>query len=249
MIIYRSPQSTITLGITMPLRGMCGLAFKNPERLIDIEEDMLRLFMQTEDCIAHISSLPLDDINEVLTAKERRKIFMDPQRGDLLKGKDYSKLRVSPNSPLAAQIIEDKVIDMLIFLTFRYTKAFATWKSKNPPDTIESYALHVANAKRGDGDASATAGSRRSQSVRFEGTERTGTVDQTAAGSHHASHSMMRNKRKRAQNHVLQRMTRLLKTLLYEMHSYSTPMAPYVKEVIEYVVRLYVGEEYALGSD
>jgi hypothetical protein len=44
-------------------------------------------------------------------------------------------------------------------------------------------------------------------------------------------------------------MTRLLKTLVYELHSYSTPMAPFVKEVIEYVVKLYVGEEYELGSD
>lgn len=33
------------------------------------------------------------------------------------------------------------------------------------------------------------------------------------------------------------------------MHSYSTPMAPFVKEVAEYIVRLFVGEEYALGSD
>lgn len=86
----------------MPLRGLCSLAFTNPERLIDMEENVLRLFMATEDCIGHISSLPLDDINEVLTAKERRKIFMDPQRADLLKEKDYSRLRVSPNSPLAA---------------------------------------------------------------------------------------------------------------------------------------------------
>jgi len=38
-------------------------------------------------------------------------------------------MRVSPNSPLAAQIIDDKVLDMLIFLTFRYTKAFN--ESKN----------------------------------------------------------------------------------------------------------------------
>ena len=44
-------------------------------------------------------------------------------------------------------------------------------------------------------------------------------------------------------------MMRLLKTLVYEMHSYSTPMAPYVKEVVEYVVRIFVGEEYTLGSD
>ena len=44
-------------------------------------------------------------------------------------------------------------------------------------------------------------------------------------------------------------MTRLLKTLVYEMHSYSTPMAPFVKEVVEYVVKFYAGEEYDLGSD
>jgi hypothetical protein len=44
-------------------------------------------------------------------------------------------------------------------------------------------------------------------------------------------------------------MIKLMRTLLYEMHSYSTPMAPFVKEVVEYVVKLYVGEEYLLGSD
>lgn len=44
-------------------------------------------------------------------------------------------------------------------------------------------------------------------------------------------------------------MCDLLRTLVYEMHSYSTPMSFHVKEVIEYVVRFYVGEEYELGSD
>jgi len=39
-------------------------------------------------------------------------------------------------------------------------------------------------------------------------------------------------------------MVKLMKTLVYEMHSYSTPMAPFVKEVCEYVVKLYVGEEF-----
>jgi hypothetical protein len=49
-------------------------------------------------------------------------------------GKDFQQMRVSPNSPLAAQLIEDKVIDMLIFLTFRYTKVFNEWKSKRLND-------------------------------------------------------------------------------------------------------------------
>jgi len=80
--------------------------------------------------VAHISSLPLDDINAVLTDKEKRLALLDPQRSAELKGKDFSRLSVSPNSPLAAQVIEDRVVDMLIFLTFRYTKAFEAWKLK-----------------------------------------------------------------------------------------------------------------------
>jgi hypothetical protein len=46
------------------------------------------------------------------------------------KGVDASKLRVSPNSPLAAQVVDDKVIDMLLFLCFRYMKNFQAWKKK-----------------------------------------------------------------------------------------------------------------------
>lgn len=35
---------------------------------------------------------------------------------------------MSPNSPLAAFIVEEKVIDMLLFITFRYLKNFKKWK-------------------------------------------------------------------------------------------------------------------------
>ena len=90
----------------------------------------MKLFVATEECIAHLSSLPLDEINEVLTEKEKRRIMLDPSRAQFLKGKDYSRLRVSPNSPLAEQIIKDHVIDMLLFLTFRFSKAFHSWKNK-----------------------------------------------------------------------------------------------------------------------
>lgn len=47
----------------------------------------------------------------------------------------------------------------------------------------------------------------------------------------------------------MQKLVALLKMLVYEMHSYSTPMAPFVKEVLEYIVKFYVGEESELGSD
>ena len=44
-------------------------------------------------------------------------------------------------------------------------------------------------------------------------------------------------------------MSKLLKLMIYEMYSYSTPMAPFVKEVVDYVVKFFVGEEFILGSD
>jgi hypothetical protein len=99
-----------------------------------IEADILRIFAGAEECVAHISTLPLDEINEVLTAEEKRRFLLDTDKGSKFKGKDYSRLRVSPNSPLAAQLIQDKVIDMLIFLALRYTKAFTRWKQGTGPD-------------------------------------------------------------------------------------------------------------------
>lgn len=44
-------------------------------------------------------------------------------------------------------------------------------------------------------------------------------------------------------------MCQLLQHLVYEMHSYSTPMSPFAKEVIEYIMKMFVGEEHELGSD
>jgi hypothetical protein len=53
----------------------------------------------------------------------------------------------------------------------------------------------------------------------------------------------------RLENQVLIRMTHLLKTIVYQMHSYNTPMAPFVAEVISYVVKFFIGEEHVFGSD
>ena len=126
---------------------------------------------------------------------------------------------------------------MLIFLALRYTKAFAQYKLKlaTEPETVSS-------PSKAQGAASQTEGTRRSKSVRF-GAD--GATDRTQS---QGLVSALKNPKNRA-NQVLPRLTRLLKTLVYEMHSYSTPMAPYVKEVVEYVVKLFVGEEYELGSD
>ena len=44
-------------------------------------------------------------------------------------------------------------------------------------------------------------------------------------------------------------MTHLLKTIVYQMHSYNTPLAPYVSDVINYVVKFFLGEEHTFGSE
>jgi len=106
------------------LRALCAISIKNPARLLSLESDLLKLFNAAEDCIYHITNEGTEKINQILTEEERRRVTMDPERAKTLNGKNYGSLRVSPNSPLAAQVVEDRVIDMLIFLTFRFSKVF-----------------------------------------------------------------------------------------------------------------------------
>jgi len=63
VILYRSPQSTVSMRITDPLRKICADAIKNPMSLYDREDHILKLFSYTEDCIGHVTSIPLEDIN------------------------------------------------------------------------------------------------------------------------------------------------------------------------------------------
>ena len=44
-------------------------------------------------------------------------------------------------------------------------------------------------------------------------------------------------------------MSHLLKLMVYEMHSYCTPLSPYVGEVIRYIVKFFIGEENTFGSE
>lgn len=66
----------------------------------------------------------------MLTEKEKRKGLMASALDMAAKNRNTSTLRVSPNQPIAAQVMEDKVIDMLLFITFRYMKHFAAYKEK-----------------------------------------------------------------------------------------------------------------------
>ena len=60
---------------------------------------------------------------------------------------------------------------------------------------------------------------------------------------------LLKKQTERLQNHVIGRMSHLLKLMVYEMHSYSTPLAPFVEDVIRYIVKFFLGEEADFGSD
>ena len=79
----------------------------------------------------------------MLTESEKRKGLIGATLNKAAKNKDTSTLRVSPNGPVAAQVIEDKVIDMLLFITFRFMKHFETYKQKRLAE-IELYAATLA---------------------------------------------------------------------------------------------------------
>lgn len=128
VILYRSPIACVSVQITHPLRQICAEALKSPMGVYDHTENILKLFIRVEDAIQYNTSLPIDELNEVMTEAEKRK--GKSRQMIERRGADSSKLRVSPNSPLATQVVEDKVIDMLLFLTFRYIKNFQTWKNK-----------------------------------------------------------------------------------------------------------------------
>jgi len=86
-----------------------------------------------------------------------------------------------------------------------------------------------------------------SKSVRFG----EASVLNSEGGQTHMSvnkRELLKRQTERLQNHVLVRMTHLLKLMVYEMHSYCTPMSPHVSHVIRYVVKFFIGEESSFGS-
>ena len=53
----------------------------------------------------------------------------------------------------------------------------------------------------------------------------------------------------RLENHVLNGMIRLLKTMTNQMKSDRTPLAPFDADVINYIVKFFLGEEHTFGSE
>ena len=111
VILYRSPSVTINQRLTAPLREMCALVIKTPNMVLQMERELLYIFEYVDSFVKDISTLPIRNIKNITT------------KSTTLRGKKRDFVKVSPNAPLARQIMEDNVIDMIIFLTLQYLKS------------------------------------------------------------------------------------------------------------------------------
>lgn len=73
--------------------------------------------------------MPLDEINSLVSLREKRRGLVDNAM-NRLKGKETGDYSVSPNAPLAAQVVKEYVVDMMLFITFRYLRNFDQHKAK-----------------------------------------------------------------------------------------------------------------------
>jgi hypothetical protein len=130
------------------------------------------MFDFTKDSLTHISMLPLEELKMVLTDTEKTSY------PGLTSNKNDFKMKVSPNSPVARTVIEDKVIDMLLFLSLRHFK-------------------HTSE-KGYDGEKRVT--------FDTNGSKRLKPKD----------------------SRIMSRLIELVKLMVFEMHSYDTPLSPFV---------------------
>ena len=100
VILYRSPTVAVYERLTLPLRSVSALLMSRPALAPSLEDHLMELFDMAEECIAHVSSVPLDELRELLTAAEKE----DTKLSKTLVGSFGAltdTVKVAPNAPLA----------------------------------------------------------------------------------------------------------------------------------------------------
>jgi hypothetical protein len=118
------------------------------------ENAVQQLFCYAEDALKHHSNMPLEEINSLVTMREKRRGLVDNAMNNL-RGKETGDYSISPNAPLAAQIVKEHVVDMLLFITFRHLRNFGEYKAKRVAQVnketakiIEEYENQLAIEKK-----------------------------------------------------------------------------------------------------
>jgi len=263
MILYKSPSLCITLKAKTPLRELCLAALESPDKLLtELERPILEI---VDRVINHVHTV-ISPYTEKIRA-----VMIDNEQGD------------SPHSPLAKQIIEERVVDMLIFLCHRYTRV---WTIKNRKDlvkqakeaeefarkntrlneltidtksivkeskTIPSTARNTAKVKFIDYTTIKKERIKKAEEQRKH-TARERKNQELINAKRKYENTIIRNKRGLAlrikeSNRVLSAMCHLIHKLVLELQYRNSIMAPFAKNVLEYLIKLMIGEDFVLTSD
>lgn len=254
MFLYKSPNLCITTAITSKLRDLCLIVLKSTSNTAN----------KIESQLLNVIGLITDRIQSICTENT-----VKTQNDPLI----LTEI-ASYHAPLAKQIVEDKVIDMLIFLCHRYSKC---WENKNKKEAVkendEKESLYKKGKrkteeelkKRGQQASSLIKGKEGLEALLpSEGDNSPG--GNTAGKKVHFADQLIEEARKekeddertkkkslvlkfKTNNKVLKAVCELVHILVLEMKYKESVFAPYVGKVLEYVVKLLIGEDFVCPSE
>jgi len=261
IFLYRSPLLCISLQCKTPLREYCLQALKSPNKLLsELETPIISII---DMVIKHIHTITTPYIQSI------ERILIE------------STQRASPHAPLAKEIIEEKVIDMLIFLCLRYTRLWTSIHRKEI-EKVEVEEEELAMRSTGFDVLKRMAAKRnkstgvnksfikrkqkyidyndlkkekaRKEMIKKEKMELEKENKDLLEVRNKFEESTLRRKKVFAlklkeQNRVLKAMCGLMHQLLLEMQFRDSVMAPFVENILNYITKLMIGEDYMLGSD
>jgi len=258
VFLYRDPYICITKQITQPLRRLCCIALKlNGKKILSLETDILEIIHKLAEYI-HAFSVP--------NIRATQESLEEPKKS------------MAPHVNLAQRIISDHVVEMIIFFCHRYSKQFQeNLNTPKEPETKpilkKGQEKPIPQTSKQD-RATSTSAIKRAGTAKglddilggdeeFDNHSRTKKVRFIDDSKVNESDTNKENRtdpsvdiRKRAltmkfksDNTILSATCGLLFELVKEMQYRESVMSPHVGKILEYIVKLLIGEDFVFASD
>jgi len=158
--------------------------------------------------------------------------------GNIRKSQGDIAKATAPYIFLAQRIIADRVIDMIIFLCHKYTKQFNLLKRFDSSKTILKKENVKPKTQKDEG-----------RRIRFADESKISETEYAKTDYNLSMKAQLFNSKFRSDNNVLTATCELLNELVKEMQYKESIFAGYAGKVLEYVIKLLIGESYVLASD
>jgi len=263
VFLYKSPSLCVTIRNKIPLRELCLSAIKYPDKLLtDLENPILEIVDRV-----------LENIHTITTpyTEAIRNVLIDSRSG------------ASPHAPIAKQIVDDKIIDMLIFLCHRYTR---NWLIQNRSQYKELTGEAEEFARKSTGFINLESSLPKESGIQ----EKLATTAKVTKKPKYLDYSEIKKEKQRKEaeekeqllktkknaealearkkfeesvsktkksialqmknkNRVLNAVCNLIHKLIVEMQFRDSVMAPFVTNVLDYLIKLMIGEDYIRRSE